>query len=138
MNEKSHYARLIFWSDEDGKYLGQLPELTPYPCVSGHTVEEVNRELDLAEEALLAAIEGELPERGIRVLPTQTRRNWTANNRIAKLRQSLNMGQTEFAAMLGASLSTLQKWEAGTRTPSGVAARLLQVLEHSPDALLSK
>ena len=67
MKTKAHYTRIIYWSDEDGKYLGKLPELTPHPCVSGQTVEEVNAELDQAEEALLDALGDDLPARGIRV-----------------------------------------------------------------------
>ena len=132
-----HYARIIYWSDEDGKYLGKLPELTPYPCVSGQTVEEVNAELDKAEEALLAALGDDLPARGIRVVAPGSRRNWIVKNKVAKLRQSLNMGQEEFAALLGASTSTLKKWESGERTPSGAAAKLLEVLERNPAAVLT-
>lgn len=138
MNTKTHYARLIYWSDEDGKYLGKLPELTPHPCVSGHTVEEVNAELDKAEEALVEALGDELPARGIRVIAPGSRRNWIVKNRVARLRQFLNMSQEEFAALLGAAPSTLRKWENGQRVPSGAAAKLLEVLERNPDAVLSK
>ena len=135
MKTKTHYTRIIYWSDEDGKYLGRLPELTPYPCVSGQTVEEVNSELDQAEEALLDALGDDLPARGIRVVVPGSRRNWIVKNKVAKLRQSLDMGQKEFAALLGTSISTLKKWESGERTPSGAAAKLL---ERNPDAVLTK
>lgn len=138
MKSKAHYARIIYWSDEDGKYLGKLPELTPYPCVSGQTVEEVNAELEKAEEALLDAMGDDLPARGIRVVVQKPRRNWIVKNKVARLRQSLNMGQEEFAAILGASTSTLKKWETGQRTPSGAAAKLLEVLERNPEAVLTK
>lgn len=138
MNPHPNYARIIYWSEEDGKYLGKLPELSPYPCVSGQTHQEVNAELDKAEAALLAALGDDLPARGIRVVASGSRRNWTANNKVAKLRHSLNMGQAEFAALVGASTSTLQKWETGVRTPSGAAAKLLEVLEQHPEAVLTK
>lgn len=82
MKTKAHYTRIIYWSDEDGKYLGKLPELTPYPCVSGQTVEEVNAELDQAEEALLDALGDDLPARGIRVVVPGSRRNWIAKTRL--------------------------------------------------------
>ena len=138
MKTKEHYTRIIYWSDEDGKYLGKLPELTPYPCVSGQTVEEVNAELDQAEEALLDALGDDLPARGIRVVVPGSRRNWIAKNKVAKLRQSLDMGQKEFAALLGTSISTLKKWESGERPPSGPAAKLLEILERNPEAVLTK
>lgn len=138
MKTKTHYTRIIYWSDEDGKYLGKLPELTPYPCVSGQTVAEVNAELDKAEEALLDALGDDLPPRGIRVVVPGSRRNWIVKNKVAKLRQDLDMGQKEFAALLGTSASTLKKWESGQRTPSGAAAKLLEVLERNPEAVLTK
>ena len=125
MKTKAHYTRIIYWSDEDGKYLGKLPELTPHPCVSGQTVEEVNAELDL-------------PARGIRVVVPGSRRNWIAKNKVAKMRQNLEMGQKEFAALLGTSISTLKKWESGERTPSGAAAKLLEILERNQEAVLTK
>lgn len=137
MKTKAHYTRIIYWSDEDGKYLGKLPELTPYPCVSGQTVEEVNSELDAAEEALLDALGDDLPARGIRIVVPGARRNWIVKNKVAKLRQSLDLSQKEFAALLGTSISTLKKWETGERTPSGAAAKLLEVLERNPDAVFT-
>ena len=101
-------------------------------------MEEVNAELDQAEEALLDALGDDLPARGIRVVVPGSRRNWIAKNKVAKLRQSLDMGQKEFAALLGTSISTLKKWESGERTPSGAAAKLLEILERNPEAVLTK
>ena len=109
-----------------------------HPCVSGQTVEEVNAELDQAEEALLDALGDDLPARGIRVVVPGSRRNWIAKNKVAKMRQNLEMGQKEFAALLGTSISTLKKWESGERTPSGAAAKLLEILERNPEAVLTK
>ena len=101
-------------------------------------MEEVNAELDQAEEALLDALGDDLPARGIRVVVPGSRRNWIAKNKVAKMRQNLEMGQKEFAALLGASISTLKKWESGERTPSGAAAKLLEILERNPEAVLTK
>lgn len=139
MKNKPHYTRIIEWSDEDQLYLGSLPELLYGHCTHGDTPEEVNRNLDECEEMALESL-NEAPARGVRILvfAPGMRRNWTANNKIAKLRQSLDMGQNEFAALLGASLSTLKKWESGQRTPSGAAAKLLEVLERHPEAVLTK
>jgi len=49
---------------------------------------------------------------------------------IKKLRKDLyQMSQTEFAALLNVKVATVRSWEQGHNTPSGAAARLLQVFE---------
>lgn len=128
-----HYTRVIYWSDDDGKYLGKLPELSPHPCCHGDSVDAVNQELNEIEALLVEEMKDNLPERGVQVFVPGRRRNWATNNRVAELRKSLNMNQKEFAARIGASLSSLQKWERGERTPSGSAARLLDVLDKHPE-----
>ncbi len=48
---------------------------------------------------------------------------------IRHLREHLQVSQAVFAAYLNASVSTVQKWENGEKTPSGAALRLLSVIE---------
>lgn len=49
---------------------------------------------------------------------------------IKKLRKEIfHMSQTEFAALLNVKASTIRAWEQGHNTPSGAAARLLEVFE---------
>ena len=48
---------------------------------------------------------------------------------IKHLRKNLHVSQAVFAACINASISTVQKWESGEKTPSGAAARLLSVIE---------
>ncbi|AGX88635.1 helix-turn-helix domain-containing protein [Candidatus Symbiobacter mobilis] len=48
---------------------------------------------------------------------------------IRGLREQLHVSQAVFAAYLNASVSTVQKWENGDKKPSGVALRLLSVIE---------
>ncbi|WP_150680310.1 helix-turn-helix domain-containing protein [Pandoraea pneumonica] len=48
---------------------------------------------------------------------------------IIKIRKSVRVSQGVLAAYLNTSPSTVQKWEAGTKKPSGAAAKLLQVIE---------
>ncbi|WP_150689879.1 helix-turn-helix domain-containing protein [Pandoraea communis] len=48
---------------------------------------------------------------------------------IIKIRKSVHVSQGVLAAYLNTSPSTVQKWEAGTKKPSGAAAKLLQVIE---------
>jgi putative transcriptional regulator len=47
----------------------------------------------------------------------------------------LDKSQSEFALMIGASLSTLQNWEQGRRRPEGPARALLKVAAENPDAI---
>ena len=50
-------------------------------------------------------------------------------NRIRLLRQKLNISQTVFAALLNTSESTVKKWEAGDKSPSGPSLKLLDLAE---------
>jgi len=57
---------------------------------------------------------------------------WSAKE-IKKLREgTLNMSQTEFAALLNVKAPTVRAWEQGHNLPSGSAARLLEALEKDP------
>jgi len=51
------------------------------------------------------------------------------------IRDSMDLSQSAFAAMLGVSLRTLQDWEQGRRKPSGPALSLLKVAAKRPDAI---
>lgn len=53
---------------------------------------------------------------------------------IGQIRKGFSLSQSEFAAMLGISVKTLQNWEQGRRTPPGPVRVLLQVAERHPDA----
>ena len=46
---------------------------------------------------------------------------------IKQIRSNFDLSQSQFAAMLGISISTLRNWEQGRRTPNGPAKILLQV-----------
>ena len=51
------------------------------------------------------------------------------NNEFVKaLRNKLNMSQTVFAAMLGVTKKTIEKWEQGTNPVGGTSAKLLFLL----------
>ncbi|MFK0378282.1 helix-turn-helix domain-containing protein [Pandoraea sp. NPDC090278] len=56
---------------------------------------------------------------------------------IIKIRKSVHVSQGVLAAYLNTSASTVQKWEAGTKKPSGAAAKLLQVIEKHGLAVLA-
>lgn len=50
-------------------------------------------------------------------------------------RIKLGQSQTDFAAMLGVSVRTLQDWEQGRREPSGAAKALLQIAVAAPETV---
>ena len=50
-------------------------------------------------------------------------------------RIKLGQSQTDFAAMLGVSVRTLQDWEQGRREPSGAAKALLKVAVAAPQTV---
>ena len=54
---------------------------------------------------------------------------------IRAIRQKLGRSQSEFALMIGVSVSTLQNWEQGRRTPDGPALALLRVAAKNPKAV---
>jgi len=51
------------------------------------------------------------------------------------IRERFELSQSEFAALLGVSIKTLQNWEQGRRTPHGAARVLLQVAARHPQAV---
>lgn len=54
---------------------------------------------------------------------------------IVKLRERLNFSQGMLARALNVSPSTVQAWEAGRRTPSDAALKLLAIAEKHPEDL---
>jgi putative transcriptional regulator len=52
-----------------------------------------------------------------------------APKQIKKIREQAHVSQPAFARYLNTSESTVQKWEAGTKRPSGMALKLLAVVE---------
>jgi putative transcriptional regulator len=55
---------------------------------------------------------------------------------IRKLRESVDVSQSQFARMIGVSKGTLQNWEQGRRHPRGPAKALLRVFEKDPRAVV--
>jgi len=55
---------------------------------------------------------------------------------IKNIRFRLKKSQSEFAIMIGVSVSTLQNWEQGRRRPEGPARALLKVAAEKPEAVI--
>jgi putative transcriptional regulator len=51
---------------------------------------------------------------------------------VHKLRDRLGLSQGLFAKLLGVSRKLVEAWEAGTRTPSPMACRLLDAIARKP------
>ena len=54
---------------------------------------------------------------------------------VKAIRRQLQKSQSEFARMIGVSVSTLQNWEQGRRRPDGPARALLKVAAANPEAV---
>lgn len=132
----SLYTRLIRWSEEDGCYIGSLPEICGN-CCHGDTPDAVCKELDeIAQEWVDLAEAGKVtlspPGSATCIAPSRYNDFATAPGAVASLRKRINVSQTAFAAMLGVTRSTVAQWEQGRRHPDGAAARLLQIAETNP------
>lgn len=56
---------------------------------------------------------------------------------VIEARKMTGLSQSQFAALLGVSVRTLQGWEQGRKQPSGAARTLLAIASMNPKALLA-
>ncbi len=56
---------------------------------------------------------------------------------VADLRHELDLTQAEFSSTYHIPLSTLQKWEAGTRVPKGASMAYLYAIKKKPHIVKS-
>ncbi|MES2019456.1 MAG: helix-turn-helix domain-containing protein [Pseudomonadota bacterium] len=56
---------------------------------------------------------------------------------VTEARKKTGLSQSQFAALLGVSVRTLQGWEQGRKRPSGAARTLLAIACTNPEALLA-
>jgi len=50
-------------------------------------------------------------------------------------RIKLGLSQREFASFIGTAVGTVRKWELGTRSPSGAARTLIEIIKTEPNAV---
>ena len=55
---------------------------------------------------------------------------------ISEIRDRTGLSQSQFSALLGVSVRTLQEWEQRRRAPSGAARTLLMIAAKNPRALV--
>jgi putative transcriptional regulator len=55
---------------------------------------------------------------------------------VVSARLASGLSQAQFAALLGISVRTLQKWEQGEREPTGAARSLIRIAQKHPQLLL--
>ena len=56
---------------------------------------------------------------------------------VVEARQRTGLSQSQFAALMGVSVRTLQGWEQGRKQPSGAARTLIAIASTNPKALLA-
>jgi putative transcriptional regulator len=56
---------------------------------------------------------------------------------VRDIRESLNLSQFQFAALVHVSVKTLRNWEQGIRRPGGAAAALLTAIRNGPKNVIA-
>lgn len=69
-------------------------------------------------------------EKGKAHAETFARKNSLPSVNVAEIRNSLNMTQRAFAALLGVSPRTVEAWECGKSTPTPTAKKLMYLIQH--------
>lgn len=71
----------------------------------------------------------QLKKRALSIKPVPT---YKAKD-IVRIRNKIGAPQVVFAEILGTHRRTIEAWESGQNSPSGAAARLLQILDEKTD-----
>ena len=93
--------------------------------LSGKELAAFEAKRDLAAELLLSIREMKAGKTRVVLSPA------------TQAREKTGLSQSQFAALLGVSVRTLQGWEQGRKQPSGAARTLLSIARTNPKALLA-
>lgn len=88
-------------------------------------LEAYEAQRDLAAELLQSV--REMKARQVRIVSSP----------VIEARKKTGLSQSQFAALMGVSVRTLQGWEQGRKQPSGAARTLLSIASTNPKALLA-
>lgn len=88
----------------------------------------MDREMEEFQKDLLESVRQMKSGRAARVTKVEA-------SPVARARTALGFSQSQFAALMGVSVRTLQEWEQGRRQPSGAAKTLLLVAQAHPEIL---
>ena len=83
-------------------------------------------------EDLKAGLEEAIDHAEGRSIAGRERIVMVTRNEIQEARLRMGLAQKQFAAVIGAGVDTVRKWEQGTRAPSGAAATLVKIIAHRP------
>ena len=67
----------------------------------------------------------------------KARQGRVVSSPVIEARKKTGLSQSQFAALLGVSVRTLQGWEQGRKQPSGAARTLLAIASTNPKAVLA-
>ncbi len=56
---------------------------------------------------------------------------------VGTIRRKSGLSQSQFAALIGVNLRTLQNWEQGRTRPTGPARALLRIVQKNPESILA-
>lgn len=97
--------------------------------LSDRELENYEAQRDLSAELLLSIREMKAGKVHAVISP--------ANSFATEARKKTGLSQSQFAALLGVSVRTLQGWEQGRKQPSGAARTLLAIAQANPKAVLA-
>lgn len=89
------------------------------------------------ESALKAGIRFARGTANLRITVMPSPASELSAEEVLQLRQRLRFSQRVFARTLNVAIKTVQGWEQGSRRPSQVALRLLQLLKERPELVCS-
>ena len=123
-----------YWSaEEQGEFVGTAEERSSRRSVVPSKVEPLT-DAELTAHEAKRDLAAELLES---VREMKAGKGEVVLSLAVEARRRTGLSQSQFAALLGVSVRTLQGWEQGRKQPSGAARTLLAIARDNPKALLA-